>query len=254
MSQTLGGKIGMLFRMTLHDIVDKALHGNPIVTLNEYLRDHQEAYDQMEEDVAATGGNLKTARRKVQEYTDYISQLNDEIQVILTNADPTDDYKANNKATELVGQEELLENQKRVLDSAEKTYKAVSDTRDKLQGRIISLKNQIALLKAIKSEADVKNMSADILIKSANILSSGSVSVESLAETIRARRDQADARLEMAMEKVNSSGGDNLVQSKADAKLAEIRSRLGIKDEASGSSTTSLDMTPDELQKIAAGS
>lgn len=44
MGQTLIDKLNILFSAKLHDIVNRALQRNPIQVLNEYLRQHEDAY------------------------------------------------------------------------------------------------------------------------------------------------------------------------------------------------------------------
>lgn len=228
MAQSLGEKLVLLFKSTMNEIVTRALEGNAIEVLREVLRQHLEGYDLMESNMIATKGALNTAERRVGEYTKIVTELNDEITRILTNADPNDDDDAKPLATDLVGKEAILANEKEILVTANRTHQAMIQARNKLSGRIISLKNQISLLEAIESETVIKNMSADILIDSAKILSSGGASVERMADVIKTRRDKADARFEMATMGINSARTESSVEAQADAKLAEIRARLGL--------------------------
>lgn len=252
MSQTLGEKLSVLFSAKLHDIVNQALQRNPIQVLNEYLRQHEEAYDQLQMDLGVTGGRVKTEERHVLEHKGNVTKLTAEIERILTDKDPNNDYLAENLSQDLVGKEDLLENANRTFEAAQRAHSALLTANNKLYGRIISLRNQIALLKAIQSEADIKGMTADILIKSAKMVSSGVTSVEGLAESIKQNRDKADAKFELALQRIETSGADTLVQSRADDRLAEIRSRLGIKTEETASpENVSLDMSEEELKKIA---
>ncbi len=65
MAQSLMEKLNVLFSAKLHDIVNQALQRNPIQVLNEYLRQHEEAYDQLQMDLGITGGRVKTEQRHV---------------------------------------------------------------------------------------------------------------------------------------------------------------------------------------------
>jgi hypothetical protein len=261
MAQSLGEKLVLLFKSTMNDIVSRALEGNAIKVLREVLREHEEGYDLMESNMIVTKGALNSAERRVQEYTKIVQDLNEQITRILTNADPTDDDDAKPLATDLVGKEAILKNEKEILVTANRTHQAMIQARNKLSGRIISLKNQIRLLEAIESETVIKNMSADILIDSAKILSSGGVSVERMAEVIKSRRDKADARFEMANLGMNSSRTESSVEEQADAKLAEIRARLGLATgqeskpdlpEQSRVSAVTYDMSEEELKQLKA--
>src|SRR5690606_32217594 len=141
-----------------HDMIDRALKQDPIRTLNQYLREHEDALAEMQSDRAVALGSLKTSSRKVIEAQDLIARIEEEIEAILTDTDETNDYLAENLAQDLVGQEEKLQVLNQAYESALRVNRALQLAESKMQGRIISLRNQIELLKAIKFEADIKAM------------------------------------------------------------------------------------------------
>jgi len=239
-------KVRTLLSASFHDMIDKALKRNPLKVLNEYLREHEEALDEMRSDRAVALGSLKTAKRKVIETQDMIDRIEEEIEAVLTDSDPGNDYLAENLAQDLVGQEEKLEVLNKAYDSALRVNKALQMAESKMKGRIISLRNQISLLEAVKFEADIKKMSADRLISSAKMISSGTTSVNALAEEIKLQRDKADAKFEMAMGTMDGALESNTTQSRASARLAQIRNRLGVEQPAEEVEPT-LDMSEEEL-------
>lgn len=243
-------KVKLLLSANFNDMIDQALKRNPIKTLNQYLREHEDALDQMKSDRAVALGSLKTATRKVIETQDLIARIELEIEAILTDDDEANDYLAENLAQDLVGQEEKLQVLNQARESAMRANRALQLADAKLQGRIISLKNQIALLEAIKFEADIKKMSADKLINSARMISSGTTSVNALAEEIKRSRDKADARFELAMETMDGTLEDGKRESKASARLDQIRNRLGIEKTEEESFEPSLEMTQEELAML----
>ncbi|GAB5492184.1 MAG: hypothetical protein Phog2KO_23990 [Phototrophicaceae bacterium] len=225
-------KVRVLLSASFHDMIDKALKQDPIKTLNQYLREHEDALEEMRNDRAVALGSLKTATRKLNETQELLYKIEMEIETILTDDDVNNDYLAENLAQDLVGQEEKLEVLNQAYESAIRVNRALQMADAKMQGRIISLRNQIELLKAIKFEADIKKMSADKLINSARMISSGTTSVEALAEDIKRQRDNADAKFEMAMDTMDGTLADSTRQSKASARLEQIRNRLGIEEDA----------------------
>jgi phage shock protein A len=243
-------KVRTLLSASFNAMIDDALKRDPIKTLNEYLREHEAALEEMRSDRAVAVGSMKTATRKVIETQDLIQRIEAEIEAILKDADQTNDYLAENLAQDLVGQEEKLQVLNQAHESAQRVNKALQMADSKMQGRIISLRNQIALLQAIKFEADIKSMSAEKLINSARMISSGSTSVEALAEDIKRQRDKADAKFEIAMDTMDGSLEDGASQSRASARLAQIRNRLGIQEEATSEVTPSLEMSAEELAML----
>jgi len=243
-------KVKLLLSASFNGMIDQALKRDPIKTLNEYLREHENALDEMRTDRAVAVGSMKTAARKVAETQELVQKIEAEIEDILKDSDAANDYLAENLSQDLVGQEEKLQVLNQALESAARANKALQMADAKLQGRIISLRNQIALLEAIKFEADIKKMSADKLINSARMISSGATSVEALAEDIRRERDKADAQFEIAMDTMDGTLEDGMRDSKASARLAEIRNRLGIKEEATSEVIPSLEMSAEELKLL----
>jgi len=239
-------KVKTLLSANFNDLIDQALKRNPIKMLNEYLRQHEEALDEMRSDRAVALGSLKTAERKVVETQDMIARIEGEIEAILTDNDPGNDYLAENLVQDLVGQEEKLEVLNKAYESALRVNKALQMAASKMQGRIISLRNQISLLEAVKFEADIKRMSADRLISSARMISSGTTSVESLAEEIKLQRDKADAKFELAMGTMDGALESNSGQSRASARLAQIRNRLGV-EQPSKEVEPTFDMSVEDL-------
>lgn len=241
-------KVRTLLSASFHDMIDQALKKDPIKTLNQYLREHEDALEEMQSDRAVSLGAVKTASRKVIEAQDLIERIEMEIEAVLTDDDESNDYLAENLAQDLVGQEEKLRVLNQARASAIRSNKALQMAEAKMQGRIISLRNQIDLLKAIQFEADIKSMSADKLISSARMISSGTASVEALAEDIKRNRDKADAEFELAMGTMDTTLEDQSRQSRASARLAQIRNRLGIKEaEKVETITPSLEMSDADL-------
>jgi phage shock protein A len=243
---SLLAKVKTLLSASFHDMIDKALKSDPIKTLNQYLREHEDALEQMRNDRAVALGSSKTATRKLTETQDLIQKIETEIETILTDDDETNDYLAENLAQDLVGQEEKLQVLNQAYESAIRSNRALQLAESKMQGRIISLRNQIELLKAIKFEADIKKMSAEKLINSARMISSGTTSVEALAEDIKRQRDHADAKFEMAMNTMDGSLESASYQSKASTRLEQIRNRLGIEERAE-TVTPTLEMSEEDL-------
>lgn len=239
-------KVKTLLSANFNDLIDQALKRNPIKVLNEYLRQHEEALSEMRSDRAVALGSLKTAERKVIETQDLIVRIEGEIEAILTDSDATNDYLAENLAQDLIGQEEKLDVLHKARESAMRVNRALQLAESKMQSRIISLRNQIALLEAVKFEADIKQMSADKLIASAKMISSGTTSVEALAEDIKRQRDKADAKFEIAMGTMDGALEEGSASARAQARLAQIRDRLGVEQPAQ-EVEPSLDMTEEEL-------
>lgn len=256
MAQTLMQKVGLLLSSTMYDIVNRALHENPIASLKEVLRQHEEALSELNTNLGFALGRVKSEDRHVKEQQFAVESIDAEIQRILTDGNPNNDGEADIKAEDLIGQEDILDTKKQTFEAARNGYNAILLAQKKMNSRVTSLTNQISLLESIKSEADIKGMTADILIKSARLVSDNAMSVESYAESVKRNRDKQEARYELAMQDLSATTTDDDVQRRAKERIAQIRTRNGLQTpgEATADTDDSLDMTPEDLQKLSASS
>ena len=65
---TLLEKVQILVSANLHQLVDQALQSNSVAVYNYYIREIENNLDKLEDAVATVGGQVKTIRRKRDEY------------------------------------------------------------------------------------------------------------------------------------------------------------------------------------------
>ena len=61
-------KVNTLISANLHWMVDQALKQNSIAVINQYIREVEDNLDDLTDAVATVGGNVKTIRRKRDEF------------------------------------------------------------------------------------------------------------------------------------------------------------------------------------------
>ncbi len=252
MSQTLGQKLALLLSSTLHDVVNRALQKNPIPVLKDVLRQHEDAEIELEETLGVALGRVRSEERHVSQQKTVVVQINATISRIYTDGDPTNDGEAENEGLKLVGEEDNLATKQQTYQAAIDAYEGLRKAKKTLERRIISLRNQISLLQAIQNEADIKKLSADILIRSANLVTNNVTSVDNMAEIIKTNRDQQDARFEMSLTKMETLGADPALEVRASDRLAQIRKRLGVDTGESTTAVAPLDMSADDLKVLSA--
>ena len=65
---TLLEKVQTLISANLHYLVDQSLKQNSIAVINQYIREVENNLDDLSEATATVGGNVKTIRRKYEEF------------------------------------------------------------------------------------------------------------------------------------------------------------------------------------------
>lgn len=69
MAQSILDKINTLISANMHSMVDKALQGNSVAVMDEYVRQAEKNLDELEENIVTLGGSAKTLKRKYDEFS-----------------------------------------------------------------------------------------------------------------------------------------------------------------------------------------
>ncbi|RMG79863.1 MAG: hypothetical protein D6712_19025 [Chloroflexi bacterium] len=216
-------KIQTLISANLHALVDRALEANSLKVFDEYIRQIESNLEALEDSAATVGGTVKTLRRKYEEFAAAAEKLDRDIDTLILKG--KDDLAAAAQA-ELNTKQELAQEYYEQWQTQEEQYQQMLTMRRKLEARLTSIKQEREQLRALLELAEAKQV-ARKTIKSLNDLSAaGDDEVTAMAEAIRARIDQEDARLEMASQSLSDQidevvGGDEI-----DRQLEERRRRL----------------------------
>jgi len=76
-------KINTLISANLHAMVDKALQSNSVAVMDEYIRQAEDNLDKLEDATATVGGEVKTLKRKADEYSAQAAKLDRDIDALL---------------------------------------------------------------------------------------------------------------------------------------------------------------------------
>ena len=76
-------KVKTLVSANLHAIVDAALKSNSIAVVDQYIRQIEDSLEDLEDATATVGGQVKTLRRKLDEYTNKAEELDRNIDLFL---------------------------------------------------------------------------------------------------------------------------------------------------------------------------
>ena len=76
-------KVQTLISANLHYLVDQSLKQNSIAVINQYIREVENNLDDLSEATATVGGNVKTIRRKHEEFQAKAAELDRNIDLFL---------------------------------------------------------------------------------------------------------------------------------------------------------------------------
>ena len=237
MAQSFFEKVETLIKANLHSMVDKALDQNSVAVLDEYIRQAENNLDDLEEALITVKGQVKTLKRKYDTYKAEAESIDRDIDRLLnlgkedlamaaqsqfnTKMDLADEYR-----------QQYL-NQKSEADK-------LADARLKLEARLRTIKQEREHVLGLLELAKTKEIAAKSM-KSLDALEGvGDSDIARVADNIRSRLDRADAEVEMRADRLSTRMDDVLGKDQLSSQLAERRRRLGLDEEASEESASSL--------------
>jgi phage shock protein A len=188
-------KVNTLISANLHALVDKALQQNSVAVMDEYIRQAEKNLDALEESAATLGGTVRTLKRKYEELAAAAEKLDKDIDTLILRG--KNDLAAAAQA-ELNSKQQLSQDYYEQWQQQDRQYQQLMAMRLKLEARLTTIRQERARLIALMELAKAKQV-ATKTVKSLDALASvGDAEISSLAEQVRARLDEEDARLEIA--------------------------------------------------------
>ena len=218
-------KVRTLISANLHAIVDAALKSNSIAVVDQYIRQIEDSLEDLEDATATVGGQVKTLRRKLEEYRSKADELDRNIDFFLKDGKEEVAAAAQSK---LNSTQRLVVNYEEQLARQEKEFEALQNARLKLEAKLTTIRQEREELQALLDLARSKELTAKAISSLDDLAGSGDTDVARIAESIRARLDKATARTEMMATSLDAQMDEVLERHAIDQQLAERKKRLGI--------------------------
>ena len=218
-------KVRTLISANLHAIVDAALKSNSIAVVDQYIRQIEDSLDDLEDATATVGGQVKTLRRKLEEYRSKADELDRNIDFFLKDGKEEVAAAAQSK---LNSTQRLVVNYEEQLARQEKEFEALQDARLKLEAKLTSIRQEREELQALLDLARSKELTAKTISSLDDLAGSGDMDVARIAESIRARLDKATAKTEMLATSLDTQMDEILERHAIDQQLTERKKRLGL--------------------------
>jgi phage shock protein A len=218
-------KVRTLVSANLHAIVDAALKSNSIAVVDQYIRQIEDSLEDLEDATATVGGQVKTLRRKLEEYRSKADELDRNIDFFLKDGKEEVAAAAQSK---LNSTQRLVANYEEQLARQEKEFEALQNARLKLEAKLTSIRQEREELQALLDLARSKELTAKAISSLDDLAGSGDTDVARIAESIRARLDKATAKTEMMATSLDAQMDEVLERHAIDQQLAERKKRLGL--------------------------
>ena len=218
-------KIATLIKANLHYLVDQALKQNSLAVIDQYIREVEDNLEKLEDAAATVGGQVKTLKRKFDEFQVKAEELDRNIDFLPQEGREELAVAAQSK---LNSTQRLADNYREQHERQKAEYEKLLDAKLKLEAKLTTIKQEREEMQALLDLARAKELTAKAISSLDDLVGAGDDDIGRLAESIRTRLDKAAARGEMAATRLDAQMDEVLERTTIDAQLVERKKRLGM--------------------------
>jgi len=139
-------KVQTLVAANLHALVDQALKANSLAVLDQYIRQVQDNLEDLEDAAATIGGEVKTLKRKYDEFAAKAAELDRSIDLMLKEGKEELAVAAQSK---LNSTQRLAETYKAQYERQQVEYAKLLDAKLKLEAKLTTVKQEREEMQAL---------------------------------------------------------------------------------------------------------
>jgi len=226
---TLLEKVSTLISANLHALLDRALQSNSLAVIDEYIRQVEDNLEDLEDAAATVGGQVKTLKRKMEEFETKAAELDRNIDIFLRQGKEDLAIAAQSK---LNSTQRLAEQYREQYERQQAEYQKLLDAKLKLEAKLTTIKQERQELQALLDLAKSKEITVKAIESLDDLVGAGDSDVARMAESIRARLDKASARAEMRASRLEEQMDQVLETEQLRLQLEERKKRLGLISES----------------------
>jgi phage shock protein A len=218
-------KVQTLITANLHALVDEALKKNSIAVIDQYIRQVENNLEDLEDAAATIGGEVKTIKRKYDDFSAKGAELDRAIDLMLKEGK---EELAAATQSKLNSTTRLAETYKAQYERQQVEYQKLLDAKLKLEAKLTTVKQEREEMQALLELAKSKELTVKTMQSLDNLMGSGDQDVARMAESIRSRLDKATAHSKMQSTRLDAQMDDLLERNTLDTQLAERKKKLGL--------------------------
>ena len=222
-------KINTLIAANLHAMVDKALQQNSVAVMDEYIRQAEDNLDKLEDATATVGGEVKTLKRKSEDYAAQAVKLDHDIDALLQQGREDLATAAQSKYNTT---QRMADQYKEQYERQQAEYQTLLEAKLKLEAKLTTTKQEREEMLALLELAKSKELTVKTMKSIDDVMGSGDADIARVGESIRSRLDKASAKSEMMSSRLDDQIDEALGKTELDTQLAERKKRLGLNSEA----------------------
>jgi phage shock protein A len=221
---TLLQRVGTLISANINYLVSRALKANSMAVVDEYIRRVEDNLEALEDAAATVGGEAKGLRRKHQEFSAHVDELDQNIDFMLGQG-KTDLARAAQSRYNTMSR--LAETYQEHAAAQEAEFKQLMDAKLKLEAKLAEVRHERTELQAMLDLAKSKELTHKVVEGVAGTTTAES-GIGEIRDEINRRLDKATAQSEMDANRLENQMAEVLEENALDSQLAERKQRLGL--------------------------
>jgi len=217
-------RVGTLISANLNWLVSQALKANSIAVVDEYIRRVEDNLEALEDAAATVGGEVKTIRRKHDEYQAKAEELDRNIDLFLQQKREQLAVAAQSRYNTF---KRLAESYRQQYEAQEAEFQKLLDAKLKLEAKLTEIRQERVELQAKLELARSKELTH----KAVESVAGATTADEGLAamrEEVQRRLDKAAAQGEIDASRLDNQMAEVLEERTISVQLEERRKRLGL--------------------------
>lgn len=217
-------RVGTLISANVNWLITRAMKANSMAVVDEYIRRVEDHLEALEDAAATVGGEVKTLKRKHDEYRAKASELDRNIDLFLQQG-KTDLATAAQSRYNMFNR--MAESYQEQYQAQEAEYQKLLDAKLKLEAKLTEIRQQRIELQAKLELAKSKEQTHKAVssIAGVSVADSG---LAAMSEEIQRRLDKASAQAEIDASRLDTQMSEVLEEHTIQAQIEERRRRLGL--------------------------
>ena len=222
---TLLEKAQTLISASLHAVLDKALKANSLAVLDEYIRQVQDSLEDLEDAAATVGGQVKTLKRKADQFQQKAQELDRDIDALLQRGKNDLAVAAQRRLNSV---QEMAQEYREQYERQQKEYRQLLDARLKLEARLTEIRQEREQVQALLELAKAKEITTRTLRSLDDLAGVGDADIARIADGIRSRLDKATVAADIRASRLDEQMDQLLQVDEIQRQLEARKRRLGI--------------------------
>jgi len=217
-------RVGVLISANLHALVTQAMKANSLAVVDEYIRRVEDNLEALEDAAATVGGEVKTLKRKHDEFQAKADELDRNINLFLQENKEQLAIAAQSRYNTL---KQLADNYQQQYQAQEAEYQKLLDAKLKLEAKLTEIRQQRQELQAKLELARSKETThkAVASLGDVTVVTDG---LGAMSEEIQKRLDKASAQAEIDASRLDAQMSEVLEEHTIKMQIEERRRKLGL--------------------------